>query len=68
MLRSPVVPAEASTLVTNSAKYAHYAPGLVGKRVRFASLEGCVQAAVSGRVEATWPAWLKASSLGNKSG
>ena len=44
--------------MTNSAKYAHYAPGLVGKRVRFASLEGCVQAAVSGRVEAARPAWL----------
>ena len=50
MLREPVVPTDTRTLVTNSAKYAHYAPGLVGKRVRFASLEGCVAAAVSGAV------------------
>lgn len=35
-----VVPADCSTLITNSGKWAHYAPGLVNKRVRFASLEG----------------------------
>ena len=62
MLREPVVPSSVSTLATNSAKYAHYAPGLVGKRVRFASLEGCVQAAVGGAVPEDRPAWLLADA------
>ena len=41
MLTEPVVPVHARTLITNSAKYAHYAPGLVGKRVRMANLRQC---------------------------
>ncbi|HJE38081.1 MAG TPA: aconitase X, partial [Pseudomonas aeruginosa] len=52
------VPPGARTLMTNSAKYAHYAPGLVGRQVRFASLAGCVEAAVGGRAPAGLPAWL----------
>ena len=59
MLREPVVPARARTLLTNSAKYAHYAPGLVGRRVRFASLERCVEAAVRGTVSDARPRWLR---------
>ena len=49
MLGEPLVP-RGGALMTNSAKYAHYGPGLVGRRVRFASLENCVEAAVTGRV------------------
>lgn len=49
MLDEPLVPPGARTLMTNSAKYAHYAPGLVGRQVRFAGLAGCVEAAVGGR-------------------
>ncbi|MDK5082908.1 hypothetical protein, partial [Pseudomonas aeruginosa] len=48
----------ARTLMTNSAKYAHYAPGLVSRQVRFAGLAGCVEAAVGGRAPAGLPAWL----------
>lgn len=59
MLREPVVPPAVRTLVTNSAKYAHYAPGLVGRRVRFASLERCVAAAVEGTVSDDRPGWLR---------
>ncbi|HCE6547270.1 TPA: aconitase family protein [Pseudomonas aeruginosa] len=55
MLDEPLVPPGARTLMTNSAKYAHYAPGLVGRQVRFA---GCVEAAVGGRAPAGLPAWL----------
>ena len=33
----------------NSAKYAHYAPGLVNRLVRFDSMAGCVEAARTGR-------------------
>ena len=62
MIREPLVPADAHTLITNSAKYAHYGPGLVGKSVRFASLERCVDAAVDGHVPVGMtPAWLRAS-------
>ena len=57
MLAEPVVPPAAVTLVTNSAKFAHYAPGLVGREVRFASLESCVAAAVTGRVPRATPSW-----------
>ena len=57
MLAEPVVPPAAVTLVTNSAKFAHYAPGLVGREVRFASLEACVAAAVTGRVPRAAPSW-----------
>jgi predicted aconitase len=59
MLGEPVVPPTAVTIVTNSAKYAHYAPGLTGRRARFTSLAGCVQAAVDGGVGlSTRPGWL----------
>mmetsp|Transcript_2980 Transcript_2980/g.8309 ORF Transcript_2980/g.8309 Transcript_2980/m.8309 type:complete len:265 (+) Transcript_2980:302-1096(+) len=62
MLSEPIVPPTAQTLLTNSAKYAHYGPGLTGKRVRFASLSGCVEAAVSGRMPMVRPAWLSGRS------
>jgi len=59
MLGEPVVPPTAVTIVTNSAKYAHYAPGLTGRRARFTSLAGCVQAAVDGSVgPSARPGWL----------
>ena len=57
MLTEPVVPTDGDALLTNSAKYAHYAPGLVGKRVHFHSLSGCVDAAKRGRVP-NMPAWM----------
>lgn len=51
------MPVDSTTLITNSAKYAHYAPGLVNRRVRFNTLAACVQAATTG--EATPPpSWL----------
>ena len=64
MLTEPVVPPAASSLVTNSAKYAHYAPGLTGRRVRFANLEGCVAAATTGRVASPTSRWLRPGLLG----
>ena len=45
MLGEPVIPPVARTLMTNSAKYAHYAPGLTGRAVRFGSLAECADAA-----------------------
>ena len=58
MLAEPVIPARARTLLTSSAKYAHYAPGLVGRGVRLAGLADCVEAACTGALPAGPPAWL----------
>lgn len=58
MLGEPVVPPNARTLMTNSAKYAHYAPGLVGRGVQFGSLSGCVDAAIAGEAGGDPPGWL----------
>ncbi|CAE6926847.1 unnamed protein product [Symbiodinium natans] len=53
-----VLPPSSRALMTNSAKYAHYAPGLVGRKVRFGSLAACVDAACRRTVSAAKPAWL----------
>jgi predicted aconitase len=57
ILTSPMLPAEIYNLMTNSAKFAYYAPGLLGKEIAFGSLEDCVNSAVEGRVvrdESLW--------------
>lgn len=58
-LAEPVFPPATEALITNSAKYAHYGPGLVKRPVRFASLAACVAAAGSGRADTQVPAWLR---------
>ncbi|MEO4046991.1 aconitase family protein [Pseudomonas sp. CAU 1711] len=58
MLGEPVVPPGGGNLMTNSGKYAHYAPGLVGRQVHFGSLAACVEAACTGRNQGQLPAWL----------
>jgi predicted aconitase len=57
-ISEPVFPTWARTLMTNSGKYAHYAPGLSGRAVRFGSLADCVSAAESSRAPASPPGWL----------
>jgi len=47
---SPLVRQGTRVLMTNSAKYAHYAPGLLGVHAVFGSTEDCVASAVAGRV------------------
>lgn len=59
MLGEPVIPPTATTLMTNSGKYAHYAPGLVGRTVHFASLAECVDAACTGSASGRLPTWLQ---------
>ncbi|MDR8386289.1 aconitase family protein [Pseudomonas sp. JL2] len=59
MLGEPVIPPEATTLMTNSGKYAHYAPGLVGRGVHFANLAQCVEAACSATASGQPPTWLQ---------
>ena len=57
ILASPMLPPEIKTLMTNSPKYAYYAPSLLNTRVTFGSLADCVRSAVEGRVvrdDALW--------------
>jgi predicted aconitase/predicted aconitase with swiveling domain len=63
MLGEPVIPLAAETLMTNSGKYAHYAPGLVGRKVHFASLAECVDAACTATASGRLPAWLQPAAL-----
>ena len=58
MLDEPVVPVAARVIMTNSGKYAHYAPGLTGRQVHFGSLAACAQTACTGQAPAALPAWL----------
>ena len=37
-------------VMTNSGKWAHYAPGNLGVQVAFGALEDCVASAAAGRV------------------
>jgi hypothetical protein len=51
ILLAPLLPPGTRTLVTNSGKYAHYAPGLLGVTVGWQSLRGAVKTAVAGSLE-----------------
>ena len=62
MLGEPVIPPQATTLMTNSGKYAHYAPGLVGRGVHFAALADCVEAACTAATRGQPPTWLQPSA------
>ncbi len=57
-ITEPILPPEAQSLMTNSGKYAHYAPGLSGRAVRFGSLAECAEAARTGQAPETLPDWL----------
>ncbi len=57
ILTTPMLPRKVETLMTNSAKYAYYAPGLLGTRIVYGSLEDCVCSAVSGRIERDDTLW-----------
>jgi predicted aconitase len=59
ILTSPMLPPEIKTLMTNSAKYAYYAPSLLNTRVTFGSLADCVQSAVDGRVVRDDSVWQR---------
>ena len=47
---TPIVRAKDGVLMTNSGKFAHYAPGNIGFQVIFGSLEECVRSAAAGAV------------------
>ena len=47
---TPILPGLAGgVLMTNSGKFAHYAPGNTGYGVLYGSLADCVESAVAGR-------------------
>src|SRR5579872_693272 len=57
ILATPMLPKNVKILMTNSAKYAYYAPGLLATEVVFGSLADCIESAVAGRVvrdESLW--------------
>jgi predicted aconitase len=57
ILATPMLPPEIRTLMTNSAKYAYYVPGMLDRSVAFGSTTDCVRSAIEGRVvrdESLW--------------
>ena len=57
ILATPMLPESVKVLMTNSAKYAYYAPGMLDTQMVFGSLADCVQSAVAGYVvrdESLW--------------
>eukprot|EP00934_Nitzschia_sp_Nitz4_P002788 Nitzschia sp. Nitz4//scaffold37_size175936//173668//175587//NITZ4_002073-RA/size175936-processed-gene-0.207-mRNA-1//1//CDS//3329549869//2778//frame0 len=56
LLHPPMIPTNPNAqILTNSGKYAHYGPGLTGRRFRMGSMNDCVQAAVTGRLPRRTP-------------
>jgi len=58
ILTSPMLPPETKYLMTNSAKFAYYAPGLLSKQITFGSLKDCVASAIEGRVIRDDSLWI----------
>jgi predicted aconitase len=58
ILTTPMLPAEIENLMTNSAKFAYYTPGLLGREIAFGSLEDCVNSAVTGEIVRDEGLWL----------
>ncbi len=54
---APLVRPGARVLMTNSGKYAHYGPGIIGVDSIFGSTEECVRAAITGRAEMDDSIW-----------
>ena len=55
---TPILPElEGAVLMTNSGKFAHYAPGNTGYAVTYGSLAECVESAVAGRLVREPRAW-----------
>lgn len=68
MIEEPLIPVGAKVLMTNSAKYAHYGPGLVNRSVVFGSMAACVRASCTGVADLTLPSWLKVQDVGRREG
>ena len=58
ILTSPMLPPEIEHLMTNSAKFAYYTPGLLARKIAFGSMEDCVNSAVAGEIVRDEARWL----------
>jgi hypothetical protein len=59
MVFAPMLPSGMQRLMTNSAKFAHYGPGITQREMHFASLEACIAAAATGMTDRQPPRWLQ---------
>jgi len=59
ILTTPMLPPEIKYLMTNSAKFSYYAPGLLDKHITFGSLADCVRSAIAGSVVREEDLWEK---------
>ena len=61
---TPILPelTKGGVLMTNSGKFAHYAPGNTGYAVQYGSLADCVESAVTGRLVREDALWLTSSA------
>ena len=57
ILATPMLSKSVRTLMTNSAKYAVYSPGLLNVNVAYGGLEDCIESAVAGKVIRTPSPW-----------
>ncbi|HJS18399.1 MAG TPA: aconitase X catalytic domain-containing protein [Anaerolineales bacterium] len=58
ILTSPMLPDEIQNLMTNSAKFAYYTPGLLSRKIAFGSLADCVNSAIAGKIIRDESLWL----------
>jgi predicted aconitase/predicted aconitase with swiveling domain len=58
LIRMPVINPRVDAIVTNSGKYAHYGPAVLGKPVFLAGMAECIEGACSGSVNLAAPDWL----------
>ena len=58
ILATPMLPPSIKTLMTNSGKYAYYAPGMLRVNVVYGSLEDCVRSAIEGHVVRDESLWV----------
>ena len=57
ILTTPMLPPEIRVLMTNSAKFVYYTPGLLDRAMTFGSLADCVGSAEAGRVTRDESLW-----------
>ncbi|GKZ73638.1 hypothetical protein AnigIFM60653_010793 [Aspergillus niger] len=58
MITEPIIPRSPNAIMTNSGKYAHYGPGLTGRKFYLGSLARCVDTACQGRPVDHRPSWM----------
>ena len=59
VMNSPIISSDAKVMMTNSGKWAYYAPGELGVRVAFGGLCDCIRSATQGFVQRGETSWKK---------